>query len=467
MDFVSRRKKLLEQVSHPVLLVSGAPLARNYPANTWPFRADSNFLYFFDAPEPDSAAFLDPATGKTTLFLAKRTVEDALWHGDLESFDSVKARQKVDDVRAVDELEDAVRALANGRPVDSVAISDPRWTARARAIVRTALRFEDPDQMGPPRLTDVLAKMRLQKDDAELNEMRRTAKVTCDAHVAAMKASAPGVTEQELAGIVEGTFARAGCTTAYQTILSVRGEVLHNFHHLGVLAKGDIVLLDGGAEALSGYCSDVTRCWPVGGGFTAEGRDLYQLVLDANEKAIAAVKPGARYRDIHLLSARVMTEGLVKMGLMTGSVDGLVESGAHAVFFPHGVGHQIGLDVHDLEALGDRIHYPNGRTRSEQFGTAYLRMDMDLEHGMTFTIEPGLYFVPAILGSRELREKFGGQVKFDKAEAFLKMNGGRGFGGIRIEDDVLCTKTGATVLTAEIPKALKDVEALAGSAPRN
>ena len=464
MDFVARRRRLLEEVKNPVLLAAGAPLSRNYPANTWPFRADSNFLYFFDTPEPDSAAFLDPATGKTTLFVPRRSVEDALWHGELESFEKVKDRQRVDAVLPVEELEERVRELCSGRPIDAVALSDPKWTARLRNLVRTPLRFEAADQMGPTRFTDVLAKLRLKKDADELAQMKRTAAVTHEAHVAAMKASAVGVTEQELAGIVEGTFARAGCTTAYQTILSVRGEVLHNHHHLGTLRKGDIVLLDGGAEALSGYCSDVTRCWPVGGGFSQFGREIYQLVLDAQLAAIAAVKPGVRYRDLHLLAAKVMTRGLVELGLMEGSVDGLVESGAHAVFFPHGVGHQIGLDVHDLETLGDRIHYPNGRTRSSQFGTAYLRMDMDLEEGMTFTIEPGLYFVPAILASAELRERFKTQVRFDRATEWLKLNEGRGFGGIRIEDDVLVTESSPDVLTGAIPKSIPEIETLRAEA---
>ena len=176
----------------------------------------------------------------------------------------------------------------------------------------------------------------------------------------------------------------------------------------------------------------------------------------------AQVKPGMRYRDVHLSACRVMTQGLVELGLLEGNADALVESGAHAMFFPHGLGHQIGLDVHDLEAFGDRIHYP-GRQRSTQFGLASLRMDMELAEGMVFSIEPGLYFVPAILRSPEFRAKFKGQVNFEKAERYLAMNGGRGFGGIRIEDDVVCTAGGSEVLTAAIPKARAELEALAGA----
>jgi Xaa-Pro aminopeptidase len=298
------------------------------------------------------------------------------------------------------------------------------------------------------------------KDAAELKAMRETARITHAAHVEAMKGSTPGTAEQELVGIVEGIFACVGCVPAYNTILTARGEVLHHHGHQGNLKPGDIVLLDGGCEAPSGYCSDVTRCWPVGGAFTPEGADVYDTVLQANLDAIAAVKPGARYRDLHRLASRTVADGLAQMGLLKGTADALVESGAHAVFFPHGVGHQLGLDVHDLETFGDRILYPGGRTRSPQFGTSYLRMVMDLAEGMTFTIEPGIYFVPQIIRSAELRSKFKDQVGWALAEKFLAMNDGRGFGGIRIEDDVACTATGADVLTAAIPKARQEVERL-------
>jgi len=191
---------------------------------------------------------------------------------------------------------------------------------------------------------------------------------------------------------------------------------------------------------------------------------VYDIVLAAEKAAIEMVKPGTRYRDVHLCSARVLTDGLVQMGLLKGAPDDLVEAGAHALFFPHGVGHLLGLDVHDMEGFGDQVAYAKGRTRSTQFGTAYLRLDIDLQPGMCVTIEPGIYFVPAILGSKEMRSRFKGMVDFKKAETFLTMNNLRGFGGIRIEDDVLCTESGHEVLTAAVPKERIAVEALVGSA---
>lgn len=462
MSFRSRRERLLSSLSRPLVLFSGAALSRNYPANTFPFRADSNFLYFFERPEPGSAALFDPQDKTVTLFLPERTLADALWHGEVESFEAAKARHGVDRVLAVETLEAQVATLAKGRQLDSLAVADFKATHRARALTGQDLVFDDAAKVGPGDVLDAIAKLRLRKEPEELAQMRKTAIVTHEAHVAAIKASKPGVKEELLAGLVDGAFARSGCVQAYGTILSVRGEVLHNHDHVNTLQQGDIVLLDAGAENQAGYCSDVTRCWPVGGPFTPEGRDLYDLVLKAELHGIAQVKPGVRYRDVHLSACRVMAQGLVDLGLLQGNADALVESGAHAMFFPHGLGHQIGLDVHDLEAFGDRIHYP-GRQRSTQFGLAYLRMDMDLAEGMVFSIEPGLYFVPAILRSAEFRAKFKGQVNFEKAEKYLAMNGGRGFGGIRIEDDVVCTAGGSEVLTAAIPKARAEIEALAGA----
>ena len=461
--FKRRRAEFLEAIDTPVLLMAGGWMSRNYPANWCPFRGDSNFLFLFPEPEPDAAALFDPKDGTATLFVPERTAEDALWHGPVPSFRDLEqglgvAVEKRADLAAV------VKKQVGKRAVRSLAIHDPRATAVARSITGEELDYYDPAKIGDPELIAALASLRLRRSPEELAEMRAAAAVTREAHVVAMAHTRAGIYEQELVGRVEGAFARHGCVPAYNTILSVRGEVLHNHQHGNMLLDTDLVLLDGGAENKSGYCADVTRTWPVNGHFSAEARDVYDTVLAAAKAAIEAVRPGVRYRDVHMLAARVLTEGLVQMGLMKGNVDALVESGAHALFFPHGVGHLLGLDVHDMEAFGDQVHYGKGRTRSAQFGTAYLRLDLDLKPGMCFTIEPGVYFVPAILRDPKWKKQFKGQVDFQKAETFLTMNSLRGFGGIRIEDDVHCTESGAEVLTAAIPRERAAVEALVGSA---
>lgn len=460
--FQQRRGQLLDTIEHPVLLMAGGWSPRNYPQNPNPYRADSNVLLLIDGPEPSSALLLDPDDGTTTLFLPERTPEDALWHGPVPSFAEMREHHGVSRVAARERLTEEVRAQVGDRELHSVATADPKATALARELTGLELSFDDPARSGPPELIGALGAMRVTKDEEEIAEMRRTAVVTREAHLLAITHTRPGIYEQELAGLVEGCFARHGCVPAYGTILSVRGEVLHNHSHQNLLRETDVVLLDAGAENRTGYCSDVTRSWPVGGRFDAEGREVYDIVLRSQLAAIEAVRPGVRFRDLHLLASRVIAEGLVDLGLLKGSPDALVESGAHALFFPHGLGHLIGLDVHDMETFGDAVAYGEGRTRSDQFGLAYLRLDLDLQPGMTFTIEPGIYFVPAILHDAEFKKRFKDQVAFDKAEHFLSMHGLRGFGGIRIEDDVLCTKTGPEVLTAAIPKEREVIEAMVG-----
>ena len=463
-NYKHRRKQLLDTIDSPVLLMAGGPVPRNYPANWQPYRADSTFLFLFPQPEPNAAALFDPQDKSVTLFLDERTQDDALWHGPAASFAEVKKSVGVSKVEKRCDLANLVKQKAGRRKVRTLAIADPRATAEAIKITGDRVDFFDANKIGNKELVLAIAQLRNRKSSDELAQMRRAAAITCEAHKLAMARTRTGIYEQDLVGAVEGTMRKHGCVPAYNTILSVRGEVLHNNDHHNLLKSGDLVLLDGGAEVPSGYCADVTRTWPVSGRFSPEARDIYDIVLAAEKASIEAVRPGARYRDIHLLSARVLADGLSQIGLMHGDADDLVESGAHALFFPHGVGHLLGLDVHDMEGFGDRVAYTPGRRRSDQFGTMNLRLDIDLEPGFCVTIEPGIYFVPAILRDAAFRRRFKRQVDFDRAERFLGMNSRRGFGGIRIEDDVVCTKSGRDVLSAAVPKERLALEALVGSA---
>jgi Xaa-Pro aminopeptidase len=461
--YKARRRQFLAAIDTPVLLMAGGWMPRNYPANWHPFRADSTFLFFFPRPEPNAAALFDPKDRSVTLFLDERTPADALWHGPVPSFAAIKQQLGVTAVEKRADLRAHVARKCGKRKVRTIAIADPRATGEATAITGEKLDYFDSARIADADVVAAIAALRNRRAPEELAEMRQAAAVTRAAHTLAMARTRPGCYEQELVGHVEGTFARHGCVPAYNTILSVRGEVLHNHAHDNLLHETDLVLLDAGAERASGYCADVTRTWPVSGRFSPEARDVYDVVLAAEKAAIAAVRPGVRYRDLHLLACRVLADGLGQMGLLKGAADSLVECGAHALFFPHGVGHLLGLDVHDMEGFGDRVAYGPGRQRSKQFGTAYLRLDLDLEPGMCFTIEPGVYFVPAILRDAAFKQQFRGKVDFTRAEHFLTMNSLRGFGGIRIEDDVLCTESGPEVLTDSVPKERLAVEALVGS----
>jgi Xaa-Pro aminopeptidase len=275
-------------------------------------------------------------------------------------------------------------------------------------------------------------------------------------HRAAMRATRPGQREAELLGSMLAEMTACGMEPAYSPILTVHGEILHNETHANTLWPTDLVLADVGAETPEGWASDVTRTWPTTGRFSASQRAMYEVVLEAQKAAIEAVRPGVRFRDVHEIASRRLLEGLIDLRILRGNLDALHERGAHTLFFFHGIGHLIGLDVHDLEDLGDRAGYAPGRVRSSRFGDAYLRLDRDLSPGMAVTIEPGLYQVPAILEDQERLALFADVLCRDKLAAFADVR------GIRIEDDVLVTPKGHRVLTEGIPKSIEEIESIVG-----
>ena len=451
--FASRRAQVLARVGRPVLLVGVGTRSRNLPMNKLPFRQDSSVLWLTGCDRPDAAALLTP-DGRCELFLPLPADDDALWHGSEPGSDQLAAHYGVDAVRPRDELGDAVARVGE---VASLAVPDRSKTQEAALLSGLPLRYGVDD--GTPALVDALIELRRRKSPEEVAEHRAAAAANAAAFDLVLAATRPGAHERELEALFRGALAARDCTVGYEPILTVRGEVLHNFHYVNTLQAGQLLLLDGGAERASGYGVDVTRAWPVDGRFSARQRAAYEAVLEAQAASIAMCTAGTRYRHVHDASSLVLARFLADEGLLTCSPDAAVESGAHALFFPHGVGHLLGLDVHDLEQFGDRAAYAPGRVRSEQFGTAYLRLDLDLEPGFLVTIEPGFYVVPAILSDAVLRERFASQVDFERAASWL------GFGGIRIEDDILVTAGEPENLTAAIPSTVDELEARIGRGP--
>lgn len=444
-----RRAKLLEALAgRPALIPSGRARPRNYAANPYPFRASSHFLYFVGIPLEDAGLWLDGA--RAVLLLDPQERSDALWHGPLPSHAELASSLGL-------ELApwSALSRLRAGRPSATVP---PLGRTQAEQLASWLSRPTEGlgrDQLDAP-LLDAIVALRLMHDEAALEELQRAADHSVAAHRAGMRATAPGIREQEVCAVMEYELARAGSGTAYGSIVSVHGEVLHNHRHDNVLRDGDLLLCDVGGETDTGYAADITRTWPVSGRFSATQRTIYELVLAMQSDAIAAVRPGARYRDIHLVAARTLIDGLVQLRVLDGNVDALLEDGAHALFFPHGIGHLLGLDVHDMEDLGDRAGYAPGRTRSAQFGLGYLRLDRDLAPGMLVTIEPGFYQVPSLLADPRAVGLSDRALDRTRLAAFADVR------GIRIEDDVLVTDDGARVLTEALAKRPDDVEALVG-----
>lgn len=422
-----RRDRLAEIYPGPVVLESGRAVSRNFPANTYPFRANSHFLYFAGLPLANAALHLE--AGRLTLFMDDTSPETALWHGPSPSRDAIAADIGAD---AAYPFQDLDSHLAEAATLPAPA-ADPESN-------RT--------------LVEALVALRLHHDDYALEQIKLAAAVSVAAHKAGMAATPGAATEAQVRAAMEQVIVGEGMTCAYNSIVTVHGEVLHNEQYHHALNPGDLLLADVGAEAPSGWASDITRTWPVSGQFTAPQRDLYDLVLAAHDACIAAARPGVEYRDLHLLACRTLAAGLVDLGILRGDPDALVERGVHALFFPHGVGHLLGLDVHDMEDLGDVAGYAPGRSRSDRFGLKFLRLDRPLAANMVVTIEPGFYQVPGILGPARQSGQYDDAISWDRLQAFA------GVRGIRIENDVRIDPTGCTVLTAALPTRGEAIEAL-------
>jgi Xaa-Pro aminopeptidase len=446
-----RREALSALVGEPILLMGNGERQRN-AAYELPFRQDSTFLWATGCDLPWAAALIDD--GRCSLFLPAPSPDSALWEGRVESLETLRERMGVDAVLPRSELEAHCARL---RPRMCLAVADAEATAEASRL--TGLKLAWCRSPGPATLVAAVGALRNRKGPEEIVELERAAAATELTFRACMAATAPGQTEASLGALFEGVLAMQGCHTSFPTISTIHGEVLHNRLRVNPLEAGRLFLMDGGAEVPSGYAADVTRTWPVSGCFDPRQRAVYQAVLAAEEAAIARCAPGVRFRDVHFTAAREIARFLVEEGLVTCSADAALEAGAHALFFPHGVGHLLGLDVHDLEDLGDAVSYAPGRSRSADFGTRFLRLDLDLAPGHYVTVEPGFYIVRPILEHPELRERFDGLVDFERAASWY------GFGGVRIEDDVLITPDGHRVLTAGIPKTVTEIEALVGSGP--
>ena len=460
--YVERRKKLKKQVSSGLLVFPGnEETPMNYPANAYPFRQDSSFLYFFGLDTPGLVGVIDVEADADMIFGDDITFEDVIWMGELPRLEDRALAAGVAKTAPLAQLAEILRAAAGRRrrihflppyrPGTKARLSD--WLGiPAGAVKKDA--SED--------LIKAVVAQRSVKNDEEIGEIEKALAVTREMYLAAMKMARPGVYEREIAGAIDGIAHAGGGATAFPTILTMNGHVFHTLAHGGKLEKGRLVVIDSGASTPSGYASDITRTIPADGKFTAKQRDIYEIVLAGQSHALGMIRPGAKYKDIHLAAAWVMAQGLKDLGLMTGDIDDAVEAGAHALFFPHGLGHMLGLDVHDMEGLGeDFVGYDGTVERSDQFGLAYLRLARRLDPGFVLTCEPGIYFIPALI-DRWLKEaRFADFIDYARVQTY------RDFTGIRIEDDVLITPTGSRLLGKPIPKTVKDVEkAMAGRGAR-
>jgi Xaa-Pro dipeptidase len=447
-----RRNKIREEIGGGIILWMGHTLqSRNYADNPYPFRQNSHFLYYTGISKPDLAMLSLPEFDHDILFSRTASMDDIVWSGPEPSPAELAREAGIERVEDIDRLEEYLaKAQSQRKEIHYLPPYQHSSLFRLAKLLDT-----EPGTVSTNAsqiLIEKVARQRSIKSDVEIAEIEDALRITDRMHRVCMAAARPGMRESELAGVIQGIALSAGREQSYPPIVTVRGEVLHNHSYGGVLAEGLLVLNDSGAESPRYYASDITRTFPVTGRFTAEQAEVYQIVLRMQLGTIGMIKPGISYREIHLAACRILAEGMRTMGLMQGNPADAVEAGAHALFFPHGIGHMLGLDVHDMEDLGDIVGYGKKEKRSGQFGLNFLRLSRSLDSGFVLTVEPGIYFIPALIERWQkegLHKEF---INYDKVSTFV------GFGGIRIEDNILVTPAGAHVLGPGVPKTIPEVE---------
>jgi len=451
--YKGRRAELHKKIKSGIaLFISNTEAPMNYPANTYHFRQDSDFLYFFGLDLPGLTGLMDFDSGKDMIFGNDYDMDDIIWMGPQPTVRELALKCDITETAALSRLDKIIKdALSKKRKIHFL----PPYRGETKMMLGSQLK-ENPCQMKTLSSVDLIKAviaMRSIKEKVEINEIEKAVDIAYEMHVTAMKMCKQGVREQDIFGTIEGIALSKGGGTSFPVILSINGQTLHNHAHGNILSKGRMMVTDAGAETNLHYASDITRTTPVGGKFSQKQKDIYEIVLKANTESIKATKPGMSNRDLHFMACRIIATEMKNLGLMKGDVDEAVAEGAHALFMPHGLGHMMGLDVHDMEALGENfIGYNEEVKRSDQFGTAFLRFALPYKPGHVFTVEPGCYFIPELIEKWKTEGKFKDFLNYKKIEDYMSI------GGIRIEDDVLITEKGHKVLGKPIPKTVKEVE---------
>lgn len=436
------------------LFIGNTEAPAQYKDNCYKFRQDSTWLYFFGIDQPLYAAIIDLDNGNETIFANDVEIGDIIWMGPQPSVASVAASVGVEKSAPYTDLNAAVaKVLAEGRPVHFVNPSRYYNTMKIASLLgcgtdEVAGRFS-------LALTKAIISMRLVKEDCEIEAIDDACNLGYEMHTVARNSIVPGIIEQEIVGKMDGVTLSKGWGVSFPTILTQHGETLHNHLHDKIIETGKLMVIDAGAESNVHYASDFTRTYPTSGKFTAKQREIYQIVCDCNEFAFSMTRPGISYREVHLKTMHLMLEELRALDIVRGNIQDMVEAGIAGLFMPHGLGHNMGLDVHDMEDYGENyVGYDDDQKRSSQLGLGSLRMARKLVPGNVITDEPGIYFIPALIEKWKSEKTDQGFVNYQKLESYYD------FGGIRLEDDVLVTADGARRLGKErLPISPDDVEA--------
>lgn len=451
--YKNRRSGLMEKVgSGLVLLLGNEEQGLNYEDNAFRYRQDSTFLYYFGISQAGLAAIMDIDEGRTIIFGDELSIDMIVWTGPLPTLRSKAEKAGVSEVRPYAELgaylENACKA---GRSIHYL----PQYRPENRIKLMELLGLPLSQQVGSIPLIRAIVSQRNIKTQEEIQEIERACDVTADMHLAAYRMVRPGLYEYEVVAEMERVARASGCELSFPTIATINGQTLHNHHYGNKVKEGDLFLIDAGAELESGYCGDMSSTIPASG-FTPLQRQVYEIQNAMHKAAVAALRPGIPYMRVYELSAEVMVEGMKELGLMKGNAQDAVREGAHALFYPHGLGHMMGLDVHDMENLGEIWVGYDGQPKSTQFGRKSQRLAIPLQPGFVHTVEPGVYFIPELIDIWHGENRFADFINYDRVEQF------RGFGGIRNEEDYLITEDGARRLGKKIPLTPEEVEEIRG-----
>jgi len=435
--YKSRREALRSKLSGGIVILPGnVDTPRNYLANTYHFRQDSTFLYYFGISQQGYVGVLDVDSGVDTIFADEVSIDDIVWTGPVPTVKELAAKVGVEHTSALNDLRFVVDdAIAKGRKVHFLPPYNWATVLKLHDVVgiRT-LRVKD---YVSEELIKAVVSQREIKTDEEMEQIDAAVDITCKMQITAMKMCKAGVCEREIAGVIEGISLSYGQGVSFNPIVSINGQTLHNVTYDNILQDGRLLLVDCGAESLEYYAGDQTRTMPVSGKFDSRQKDVYEIVLRTKQNAEKMAAPGIEYKDVHLAAMKDLTDGLKAIGLMKGSTEDAVAAGAPAMFMPHGLGHQMGLDVHDMEHIGENyVGYDSSVQRSKQFGLASLRMGKVLRPGHVITVEPGIYFIPELCHMWRGEKKCLDFINYDAVEKYLDM------GGIRLENDILITESG-------------------------
>ena len=453
--YINRRETLRKRIGSGLILLMGnndSPM--NYPSNVYKFRQDSCFLYYFGQHREGLVGVIDADEGKEYLIGNDIDIEDIVWFGQVDSVADLAAQCGVAHSAPMSQLAQLVeKAKGQGRKIHF--LPPYRHDIQIQLMDLLGIHPSQQRQQASVELIKAVVDQRAVKTEEEIAEIEKACAIGYEMHTTAMRLCQPGVTEQYIAGVISGIASSKGCITSFPSILSMHGEIMHGYPSPRPLEAGRLMLCDAGAETNENYCSDNTRTTPISGTFTQRQRDIYNIVVECHDYALSIAAPGVKWWDVHFGVARLMTERLKELGLMKGDTDEAVRNGAHAMFMPHGLGHMMGMDVHDMEGLGqtyvgfDEEVQPN----LEQFGTNFLRCGRRLQEGWVMTDEPGIYFIPALIDEWRAKGINKDFLNFDLLETY------KDFGGIRLEDDILITKEGCRFLGDKlIPYHTKDVE---------